>query len=68
MKTYVLLGLLVVGALVAPAATAHVVILADTDLDGDCDKTEIPSDGTGPHPTVWTSDCGPGGHHGPILP
>lgn len=68
MKTYLLIGLLVGGALLAPAASAHLVILAPDPLTGECTKTEIGRSDIGPHVTAWVSPCGPGAHAGPILP
>lgn len=67
MKTYILIGLLVAGALLAPAANAHVVILAP-DGDGGCAKGTLGDPNVGPHPTLWVSPCGPGAHTGPTLP
>ena len=68
MKALVLLGLLVVGASVAPAATAHLLVRAPDPLTGECVYIPVGSPTVGPHPTVWVSPCGPGGHTGPILP
>lgn len=67
MKTYILLGLLVAGALVAPAASAHLLMLTP-DGEGGCARTEIGRPNIGPHPTLWVSPCGPAYHTGSTLP
>ncbi len=59
MKTLVILGLLATCALAVPAANAHVVYVADTDNDGDCDYTVVGRRDLAPHAAAWSGDCGP---------
>lgn len=61
-KTMAVLGLLALCALIAAptAAADDIVIISDTDGDGDCEATTLP----GPprsHTRVYLEPCTPGG-------
>lgn len=55
MRTTLLLGLVVLGALVAPLADAHMIFVYPDPLSGDCLTIELP----GPHGAGFLPPCGP---------